>query len=161
MYISHPRKNLRYTPPLQLPLAIFTSESGCLAIDSIASTCPSKAATNGFANILSIFTAFSARARSRARAKGCMRGSRFRDWGVGSPGRVGRCCSGACCKTDIRYFSELHDAGRMLYRSNSQPYRRQRKSLKKLPEITRLSNQMVLLKLCWQQFHNNNFVNTF
>lgn len=66
-------------PPPQLPLAMLTMESGCLDIVSIASTWPSRAATKGFANILSILAAFSARVLSRARAKGCISGLRFRD----------------------------------------------------------------------------------
>ena len=83
-------------PPSQLPLATTSSVSGLRAIVSTASTWPSKLATKGFANIRSIFTAFNARVRSLARANGCMRGSRFRDVGVGSPGRAGRWADGAC-----------------------------------------------------------------
>lgn len=90
-----------HTPPSQLPLATAVSEPGCRTTTSTASTWPSRLSTKGLANIRSIFTALRARVRSRARANGCMSGSRFRDVGVGSPGRVGRWDAGACCKTDI------------------------------------------------------------
>lgn len=93
-----------YAPPSQLPLATISSVSGFLAMVSTASTCPSRLAMNGFANMRSILSAFSARVRSRARAKECMRGSRFREVGVGSPGRAGRCVDGACWSTDIFCF---------------------------------------------------------
>ena len=88
--------NDTHTPPSQLPLAIVVREPGFLVKTSTASVCPSRLSTNGFANILSIFAAFSARVRSRARAKGCNNGSRFRDAGVGSPGRLGRWEEGSC-----------------------------------------------------------------
>lgn len=78
------------SPPSQLPLAMFDSESGCFANTSTASTCPSKAPIKGLANILSIFAAFKALVLSRAREKGCILGSRLRETGVGSPGRRGR-----------------------------------------------------------------------
>ena len=60
---------------------------------------------NGLAKIRSSLAAFTARLRSRALANGCMRGSRFREVGVGSPGRAGRCVEGACCSTEIFYTS--------------------------------------------------------
>ena len=95
----------RYTPPSQLPLAITFNVPGFLAIVSTASTCPSSAPMNGLAKIRSSLAAFTARVRSRALANGCMRGSRFREVGVGSPGRAGRCVEGACCSTEIFYTS--------------------------------------------------------
>lgn len=96
-------KKIRHAPPSQLPLATTFSEPGLRAIVSTASTCPSKAATNGLAKMRSIFAAFTALIRSRARANGCISGSRLRDVGVGSPGRLGRCAEASCCSTDIFY----------------------------------------------------------
>ncbi len=58
---------------------------------------------NGLANIRSIFAAFRARVRSRARANGCIRGFRLRDLGVGSPGRIAICSAGLCWRTEIFY----------------------------------------------------------
>jgi len=49
----------------------------------------------------SIFAAFNARVRSRARANGCIKGSRLREVGVGSPGRTAMWEDGACWRTDI------------------------------------------------------------
>ena len=83
-------------PPSQLALATVVNEPGCLTTTSTASMCPSKLSMKGLANILSIFAAFRARVRSLARAKGCIKGSRLRNVGVGSPGLVGRRISGAC-----------------------------------------------------------------
>ena len=90
-----------HVPPSQLPLATSVTESGFRTITSTASTWPSRLAMNGFANMRSIFAAFSARVRSRARENGCILGSRLRWVGVGSPGRAGRCAEGACWRTDI------------------------------------------------------------
>ena len=56
---------------------------------------------NGLENMRSIFAAFNARMRSRARAKGCCRGSKFLRVGVGSPDLAGRWEEGACCRTEI------------------------------------------------------------
>ena len=56
---------------------------------------------NGLANMRSILAAFNARVRSRAREKGCCKGSRFLRVGVGSPGLAGRWAEGACCRTEI------------------------------------------------------------
>jgi hypothetical protein len=80
-----------YTPPFQLALATVVNDFGFLTRTSTASECPSRLATKGLANIRSIFAAFKARVLSRARANGCINGSRFLDVGVGSPGRIGRC----------------------------------------------------------------------
>lgn len=100
-------KKIRHAPPSQLPLATTFSEPGLRAIVSTASTCPSKAATNGLAKMRSIFAAFTALIRSRARANGCISGSRLRDVGVGSPGRLGRCAEASCCSTDIFYQKHI------------------------------------------------------
>ena len=76
-------------------------EFGRRASTSTASECPSRAAMNGLANMRSIFAAFNARMRSRARENGCCKGSRFLRVGVGSPGLAGRWAEGACCRTEI------------------------------------------------------------
>jgi hypothetical protein len=88
-------------PPSQLALATSVMEFGRRESTSTASAWPSSAAMNGLENMRSIFAAFSARMRSRARANGCCKGSKFRCVGVGSPGRAGRWAEGACCRTDI------------------------------------------------------------
>lgn len=90
-------------PPFQLALATAVSDFGLLTRTSTASECPSRLATKGLANIRSIFAAFNARVLSRARANGCINGSKFLEVGVGSPGRIGRCADGSCCSTEIFY----------------------------------------------------------
>lgn len=101
------------SPPSQLPLATTLTVPGFLQSTSTASMWPSKLATKGFANILSILAAFRARVRSRARAKGWSKGSRLREVGVGSPGLVGRCADGACWRTEIFWAGRnyRHDWG--------------------------------------------------
>ena len=88
-------------PPSQLPLATTSNDPGFLHSTSTASIWPSRLSTNGFANIRSILAALSARVRSLARAKGCRRGSKFLEVGAGSPGLIGTCEEGSCCRTDI------------------------------------------------------------
>ena len=97
--------NQCHIPPSQLPLATVVSDSGFLHKTSTASICPSRLSTKGFANILSIFAAFNARVRSRARANGCISGSRLREVGAGSPGRRAMWDDGACWRTDIFWDS--------------------------------------------------------
>jgi hypothetical protein len=88
-------------PPSQLALATSVMLFGRRESTSTASACPSSAAINGLENMRSIFAAFSARMRSRARANGCCKGFKFLCVGVGSPGRAGRWAEGACCRTEI------------------------------------------------------------
>lgn len=98
---KRPTPTGRDAPPSQLALATSVIEFGRRASTSTASECPSSAATNGLANMRSIFAAFNARMRSRPREKGCCKGSRFLRVGVGSPGLAGRWAEGACCRTEI------------------------------------------------------------
>lgn len=110
------------SPPSQLPLATILTVPGFLQSTSTASMWPSRLAMNGFANILSILAAFTARMRSRARAKGWSRGSRLREVGVGSPGLAGRCADGACCRTEIFWAGGEH--GLAIGRRTDLPSRR-------------------------------------
>ena len=85
-------------PPSQLALATSVMEFGRCESTSTASAWPSSAAMNGLKNMRSIFAAFSARTRSRARANRCCKGSKFRCVGVAALNLLARQVG---CRTDI------------------------------------------------------------